>query len=343
MATMDIFNQDPFTMVEMTTTVNKIPFQPKRLGELNLFMPRPIRELTVAVEERTGVLSLIQTSPRGAPIAQRGTEKRKFRDFRTLRIAKGDRLNASEIQSVRAFGKETELEQVQAEVVRRLSGETGLLRDVELTHENMRLGAVQGIVLDADGSTLNDWYTEFGITQAAEIDFDLDAASPASGVVRKKCDQVTRAMKKAAMGAWGNGTYVHAICGDAFWDDLIAHSEVRQTYLNTVEARDLRGGTAYSTFRYGDIVWENYRGTDDGSTVGVDTDKAKFFPVNAPGVFEVAYSPAETFDYVNTPGMSYYSMIVPDKDRNMFVDIEVYSYPLFICTRPAMLQRAKRT
>ena len=34
-------------------------------------------------------------------------------------------------------------------------------------------------------------------------------------------------------------------------------------------------------------------------------------------------------------------MIVPDDDRNMFVDIEAYSYPLFICTRPGMLQRAK--
>jgi hypothetical protein len=41
---------------------------------------------------------------------------------------------------------------------------------------------------------------------------------------------------------------------------------------------------------YGGITFVNYRGTDDGTTVGVDTNKCKFFPANAPGVFECAYS-----------------------------------------------------
>jgi hypothetical protein len=68
----------------------------------------------------------------------------------------------------------------------------------------MRLGAVQGIVLDANGSTvIRNWHTEFGISQATEIDFDLDNASPASGAVRKKCNDVMRAMKRAAEGACG--------------------------------------------------------------------------------------------------------------------------------------------
>ena len=86
-------------------------------------------------------------------------------------------------------------------------------------------------------------------------------------------------MMKAAKGVFTPATRVHALCGDAFWDDLTAHSEVRQTYLNTIEASQLRNGNAYETFNYGGITWENYRGTDDGS-VGINTDKAKFFPVN---------------------------------------------------------------
>ena len=35
-------------------------------------------------------------------------------------------------------------------------------------------------------------------------------------------------------------------------------------------------------------------------------------------------------------------MTIPDRDRNASVRIELYSYPLFICTRPEMLQRAKK-
>ena len=71
--------------------------------------------------------------------------------------------------------------------------------------------------------------------------------------------------------------------------------------------------------------------------------KAKFFPVGAPGAFQVAWSPAETFDFVNTPGLDRYMLTVQDRDRNAWVRGEMYSYPLFYCTRPKMLQRARNT
>jgi hypothetical protein len=207
---------------------------------------------------------------------------------------------------------------------------------------------VQGIVYDADNSSvINNWFDEWGVTQDAEIDFDLDNADPASGAVRKKCNQVIRQMMKASAGAWVPGrTQVVALVGDNFWDDLTSHPEVVKTYLNTQQAADLRNdvGTAYGSFRYGDILWINYRGTDDGSKVAVGTDKASFFPINAPGAFQAAYSPGEWFDVINTQGQDVYAMTLPDTSgRNAFVDIEVYSYPLFICTRPKMLQRGKRT
>lgn len=344
MASIDIFNSDAFSAIEMAAALNKVPFQPARLGQMGIFTPRPVRTKGVWIEEREGTLNLIQTSNRGAALDQRNTEKRTARNFNTVRIAKGDRLMADEIQDIRAFGTESELMQVMEEISRRLNGPAGLRMEVALTKEHMMLGAVQGVLTDADGTVINNWFTEFGITQATEIDFDLDAASPASGVVRKKCSQVVRQMMRAASGAWVSGqTGIHALCGDAFWDDLTAHEEVRETYLQTTQAAEMRTGVAWETFRYGGITWENYRGTDDASTVAIATNEAKFFPVAAPGVFVEARSPAETFDFVNTPGMDIYPMIIPDEKRNAFVDIEAYSYPLHICTRPGMLQRGKRT
>ena len=124
---------------------------------------------------------------------------------------------------------------------------------------------------------------------------------------------------------------------------MTAHVEVRETYLQTQQASDLREGIAYETSRYGGITWENYRGTDDASTVTIGTDKAKFFPVNAPGAFLEVFSPGEQFEHLGTLGERIYPMVVPDRDRDMYADIEVYSYPLHVCTRPLMLQRAKRT
>jgi hypothetical protein len=343
MATLDIFKQDAFKLQSMLRAIDAVDYQPQRLGELGIFTPNPVRTETVSIEKRDGTLSLIQTSARGAPIKQRTTEKRNIRDFRTVRIAESDTIMASELANIRAFGTESELMQVQAEVARRLMGPVGLESKVELTLENMRLGAIHGIVKDADGSTIYDWFDELGVSQATEIDFDLDNTSPASGAVRKKCNEVVRAMMKAAKGVWTPGTRVHALCGDAFWDDLTAHSEVRQTYLNTQEAADLRSGNAYETFNYGGITFENYRGTDDGTTVAVHTDKARFFPVNAPGAFLEVFSPGEQFAHIGQLGERLYPLIVPDRDRDMYADIEVYSYPLHVCTRPLMLQRAKRT
>lgn len=341
MATIDVFAGDGFSMMELTAALENVPHKPNGLGAMGIFTPKPIRTNVAAIESRDGVLTLVQTSQRGAPLAQRGNENRKLRHFETHRIALGDRLMASELQGIRAFGSESELQQVQTEALRRL---VGVRNDVELTLENMRLGAVQGIVLDADGSTLYDWFSEFGISQASEVDFDLDAASPASGVVRKKCTAIVREMQKQAKGSWIDGqTRVGALCGDAFFDDLVAHSEVRQTYLNQSEARELRNDVAYQQVQYGGITFMNYRGTDDGSTVGINTDKAKFFPIGAKDAFQHVMSPAESFDFVNTLGQEFYAMQIPDKDRNAYVDLEVYSYPLLVCTRPGMLLRAKRT
>lgn len=340
MAGIDIFSGDAFSTFELTAALDNIPYKPQFLGELAIFDPRPVMTEVVAVEQRDNTLALVQTTSRGAPLEQRPKDGRTIRDFRTVRVAKGDRLMASELQGIRAFGSTSELEAVQAEVMRR---NIALRNDVELTHENMRLGAVQGIVTDADGTTIRNYFTEFGITQPTEVDFDLDNASPASGAVRKKCNSIIRAMQKAAKGLWTPGTRVFALAGDAFFDDLSAHPEVRETFLNWQAAADLRGGNAYQSFPYGGITWVNYRGTDDGTTVALNTDQAKFFPVGAPGVFQQAMSPGESFDWVNTPGQNIYALQVPDRDRNQYVDLEVYSYPLYICTRPGMLQRAKRT
>lgn len=101
-------------------------------------------------------------------------------------------------------------------------------------------------------------------------------------------------------------------------------------------------GQAFGSFRYGNIDFINYRGTDDKSTVAINDDECQFFPVGAPDAFKVGFSPAEFLPFVNTSGQDVYALIVIDKERQAWARPEVYSYPLFMCTRPGMLQRGKR-
>jgi hypothetical protein len=341
MTTLDVFSTDPFSSITMTDAVNKTDFLPTLLGDMGIFEEVPIRTTKAFIESMDGVLTLIQTSDRGSPDAQRRRELRQGRDVPTSRIAQADTIMADEVQNIRAFGSETEFMQVQAEVSRRMNGPTGLIRNIELTWENMRLGAVQGIVFDADGSTINNWFTIWGVTPPTEVAFDLSNASPVGGSIRKQCAQIVRAMARAAKGAWLPSTRIVGLASDTFWDALVAHIEVRQTYLNQIQAAQLRGPTAWEQFDYGGITFVNYRGTDDTSSVAIPTDKVKFFPVGAPGMFKVAFAPAERIEFVNTPGQPLYSWITTDTEDNSFVRIKARSYPLFYCTRPAMLQSGR--
>jgi hypothetical protein len=344
MASFDIFNDRAFSMVQMTSQVNSNPYRPGYLGSLNLFTPKPIATTAAVIELLDGTLNLIKTTPRGAPLEEGQREKRNLYYRETVRLAKGHTIMSDEIQSVRAFGSESELESMMSVIADRLNGPTGLIAQMEYTWENMRLGAVQGIVLDSDGSELVNWFTVLGVSQPTEIDFDLDNATPASGALRKVCDSVSRGVQRALGDLWLEGSsYVLGLCDDAFWDDLNAHPEVRETVKNFPAALELRGPTAFRQMEFGGIVWRNYRGSDDNSTVAIPANKVKFVPVNVPGLFDVAYAPSESMPFVNTRGRPLYSMIILDDKRQTFARPEVYSYPLFICTRPAALFRGKRT
>ena len=340
----DVFRQDPFTAIALTLAVERNPYIPTGIGALNIFDDAPQFTKTVMVESRTGQLVIIPTSPRGAPPTERVTERRNAKAFIIPRIAHGDTLMADEIDGIRAFGEESELEVAQSEIARRLSGPTGLLSNIEFTWERHRLAAIQGVLLDADGSVIYNFFEEFSITPPAEIGFGLqfgsgtdEGTSVVPGSLRMKVNSVVRAMARAAKGAFTSTTKIYAACGDAFWDALMAHPDVTSTYLNQIAAQELREQQAFQTLSFGGIQWFNYRGSDDNSTIAIQPDKVKFFPVGARGVFQVCWGPGETFDFVNTRGRPTYVLPIFDRDRNAWWRMEAYSYPLHMCTRPEVL------
>ena len=338
MASMDIFNSSAFSMTSLTGAVEKIGYKPQLLGSLGIFEPMPVRTRTVFVDRREGKLVLIPASPIGAPPKELVVDPRNAVPLKTVRLAEGFTLYAEEIQGIRAFGSETEFAQVQAEYLRRMAS---VRDDMDLTHEFHRLGALQGLLLDADGTTvIYNYFTEFGVTEAPAVDFALDVDTTD---VRQKSADVIRSMARSAGGAFTPSTSVHALAGDAFYDSLISHPKVERTYLNWQAAADLRQDKTWQAFVFGGITWHNYRGTDDNSTVAIDPDEAKFFPVGARDVFKKAQAPAEFGPYVNTLGLDTYAINIPDRDRQAWTRGELYSYPLYFCQRPDVLRKAVRT
>jgi len=195
------------------------------------------------------------------------------------------------------------------------------------------LGAVKGIVADADGGTIYDLFGEFGVSQLAAVNFAL---STDTTDVRKKCAQVIRSMGDELKV--GNMPFrVRALCGDTFFDNLIGHPKVESAYERWQAGAALRDDYTYQTFRFGGIEFENYRGTADDS-VGVADKEARFFAEGVPGLFVVAYSPADTMDAVNTMGLPRY--VIPGMDptgKQRWQSFEVQANVLPFCTRPRSL------
>ena len=341
MPMLDVFNDDAFGVVSLTDAVNKLKFVPGRIGELGLFQESSVATTSIVVEERDGVLSLVSPSARGGPGSTLTKNLRTARSFRVPHFEINDAVMAEEVQGVRAWGSETETEMVMNKVAERLGIHS---QSMEATIEYARIGAVKGTITYADSSTLN-LFTEFGVSQASEIDFDLDNASPTDGILRKKCAQALRTVATALDGTPFTG--LHAFCGDAFFDDLIAHSEVRETYLGWTAAQELQGGyingigKSYGAFPFGGIMWENYRGSVGGTTF-VNTDKCHIFPTGVPGFFRSYYAPADYMETVNTMGQRMYAKQYA-MPNGKGVSLDTQSNVLSLCTRPTALLLGKRT
>lgn len=342
---LDIFNNDAFSVTSLTDALRDVRPRPSRLGDMRLFDYSSVSTLTVAIERIGDVLQLVVPTPRGAPGEVRDYPKRTVEDLRIPHFQRDWSVYADEVQGIRAFGSETILETVQGKVAERVGTN---LADLDATDEYARIGAVQGIVTYKGGQTLN-LFTKFGVAQAAEVDFDLDNVSPVDGILRKKSTQVIRAMR-TALGGLQFG-YVHALVGDNFFDDLLQHKEVRDTYKGWNQAQILRDSyvgknrSENPMFEFGGIVWENYGAVDtsgDGTLLGIGTDVAKFFPVGVPGLFRGYYAPADYVETVNTMGRPTYAKQWP-MQNDKGINGETQRNVLHICTRPNVLQRAKRT
>ncbi|MFC5760529.1 major capsid protein [Rhizobium sp. GCM10022189] len=335
----DVFNQNAWGVIEMQEeVVDRVDFKPQLLGSLGLFSPIYSRSRTIAIVDRNGTLTLIPTSPTGAPPEELIPKGAKVRTMEAVRLAKGSTIYAIELAGIAALPMEDQTVEVADEVSSRTAQITD---DLELTWEHMRFGAIQGKVLDADGTTvLVDWYNFWGIAEPAEIDFELDVDTTD---VRKKCRDVKRAMQKAGKGIWTPGTRVGSLVGDTFFDTLVNHKQYKETKLNTEGAMALEGIEGYSVVTFEGITFINYRGTDDDSTIAIATDKARFFPIGARNAFQVGWAPASEFKpYLNKRGQEKVGLLLADTSgRDEWDRIEIYSYPLFIATRPEMLLRGK--
>jgi hypothetical protein len=325
------FETDAFNLVSLTRAINILPNNYGRVGELGLFPDRGVTTRTIMVEEQNGVLNLLPTMPVGSPGTQNQQGKRKVRSFAIPHIPMDDVILPSEYDSIRAFGTESNTETLASILNRHMQTAKNKFA---LTLEYLRMGALKGIILDADGSVLYNLYTEFGITPKT-IDFAL---ANNNTEVREKCFELLRHIEDNLKGEVMTG--VRVLVSSEFFDALVHHPSVEDAYKYSIAAVQTMGGDIRKGFAFGGVTFEEYRGTatDAAGTVRrfIASGEGHAFPMGTSESFETIYAPADFLETANTIGIPLYAKQEARK-FNRGVDLHIQSNPLPICYRPGVL------
>jgi hypothetical protein len=319
---LDIFNNDAFSLSQLTLAINDLPLLPTRLGELGYFTERGITTTSVSIERVGQIVKLVDSKPRGSPGTPVVGPKRKLVSINAVHLPESGAVMADEVQNVRAFGSETDVQTVQGVVNDKL----GMMKlNIDLTLEWQRMGAIKGQVLDADGTTvLLDMFDTFGFSQQTHS-MELDNTAT---LVRMLCTQLRRKVEAALGGI--PYKRIRVMCSPGLFDALTNHPAVMKAYEIYLQGEVNRADNR--TFSFGDITWEEYVGSVNGVPL-IETDCGYAIPEGVPAMFSTLFAPADYNETVNTKGLPYYAK--QEKMRmDKGIELEAQSNPIQINARP---------
>jgi hypothetical protein len=213
-------------------------------------------------------------------------------------------------------------------------------RKHEITREHLRAGALRGEILDADGSTILNIFTEFGVTETV-FDFKFGTATTDMRIVSMG---VKRHMERHLMGDSMKG--VRALCSQTFFEKIVGMESVKRAWDNWQSQSNNLGIDPRSGFYFGGVTYEEYVGegsvlNEDGTTTVrafIPDGDARFFPEGTHESFATWNAPSDFMEDVGMEGEPYYAKQEAGK-MNRCVDIHSQQNPLPLCMRPALLVR----
>lgn len=323
-------NPDMFTSAEMTDAINKLPGTVFRFG--GMFEAVGSRTTKIDIEILNGRLTWVNDSPRGSVPDMLGERQpaRSVKTISTTHLAQMDVLAPEDIQDVRAFGS-IELVTAATVVNDKL---VNLKRNLDMTLEYHRLGAIKGVIMDPDGRVLHDIFNTFDVTKKTQT-VSFPASSPKNS--NPILSAIIEAKRKVEDAMRGNPYMrLEAIIGSDFYDMLTGHELVRDAYNLWAANLSSFGDNDYRRrgFTYGGVTFYEAGEVVGGKTL-VSATKGHLYPVG-PGIWKEHYAPADWMETANTIGRPYYARM-DERPKNRGYDIEVQANPLTLCLFPEAL------
>lgn len=322
-----------FRLTQDTRAINQIPNLYGRINEEGIFPATPIPTTSVRIAKINGVLSIIPAVARGAAPFLNENETRDVRILPLLHYPIMDKIQGEDVQNVVDWTTGTTMDTITDKVMRSMRN---IRNKHAITKEWSCMGALKGLVINDDLSTLVDLYTEFNVTKKT-VTIPL---STATTDVRAYCFEIVRHIEDSLMGDVMNG--VDCWCSQELFDALIGHKFVRESYLNYAEGQERVGGDVRKNFTYGGIKFSEYRAvaTDRSGTSRkfITANYGHAFPRGTMDTFEIFYGPPvlNSLNQANVNGQEMFALQTPDpKGRYIELDTEMNILP--ICRRPAVL------
>lgn len=323
---MPLSDNSKFGVQALTTAVNKIDPGASQIRELGIFEPEYLTTTYADIEFQDGKVSLVASKERGTAGQAVDSPKRKIHTVKIPHLPIHDVIRADDVQNLRAFGT-TQAATVMDKVNEKLAGGKS---DLEYTREHLMLGALQGKILDADGSVILDINTDFKVQRKTQ-DIELSKDTTKVGAV---LDKLLSEQRQKFNGAQVRGWVVY--CGMEFLSALKEHKSIFEVYKRYDEARAYREGDTLNPteFVHKGIRFIEYA-NHFGSAADIAVDKAILLPVGR-NLYKEYFAPADMNATVNTRALPYYASrekLQHDKGWSLHMQ----SNPLPIALRPELL------
>ncbi|MCV0429229.1 MAG: major capsid protein [Roseibium sp.] len=314
----------PYTNVDVTEEVNRIPNNYGYLNALDISPSEPVGSRLVRIDYRDGQIVVLAAEEPGSPgqLTEQdnvGGTILQIPHFPHLETITPEDL-AGIVEVVNGVLQARNLD---AELAKRLSR---IRKNHSITLEYIRMGSMRGLIKDGRGRTLYDLYSVFGITKKV-IDLKLGTAD--TDMV-EKFEEIGDHIQTNLKGETMSG--VEALISPTMFNRFIQHPKVEKFWIQTEQAPGLQkflradlGGNWGRIFDFGDIRVREYKGSFPvRSTSGqltsepiIEAGKGHAYPAGTQEMSKTFQGPVHHIDMVN---------VAPDASDPIYVSTEVLKH-----------------
>lgn len=320
-------------MTSFVGTINGVPYEPGYLGKRKTYWYESAMTRTVELEFYNETINVVKSSAPGTAPTPVSRKQRKVFNLPCVRIAEQFPVLAEEVDGIRKLAG-VGLDDIPTEADRKLRI---AIRNIRSTWEWQRVNAAMGIVLDEDGTVIQNYFTDLGVTQPT---VNVLFGTPSTGKWETICMNLKNQLEDALGNLDGDDEFEPLIlCGRTFFERFITQPDVILAYTYFQERNQtenpMRDDVRYVDFKFGGFRWRQYRGGANNTGRFLPDNEAIVIVDNVPGTYLGFWCPPKDNKvFVNKPGLPIVAA-VQELPLDEGYNFRLQSNCIHIMTRPA--------